>query len=43
MKKEASKKLSLSKIKIANLSSANGTKNQSPTTTVFDTLRTCIQ
>jgi hypothetical protein len=42
MKKEASKKLSLSKIKIANLSAANVTKNQSPTTTIFDTLKSCV-
>lgn len=36
MKKETSKKLSLSKIKIANLSKTNETKEkQAPTTTIY--------
>lgn len=36
MKKETSKKLSLNKIKIANLSKTKATKNQqSPTTTIY--------
>lgn len=44
MKKEIAKKLSITKIKIANLSKANETRNQqSPTTTIFDTFNSCIQ
>jgi hypothetical protein len=41
MKKESSKKLSLSKIKIANLSQATESKKQAaPTTTVLLSIRT---